>query len=98
MRIAQVAPLWESVPPKLYGGTERIVFYLTEELVRLGHDVTFFARGGSCTPATLDASCGGGLRLNQKCKGPPVYHFSMLHRGDWRRAGVDLIHFPTQSL
>ena len=57
MRIAQVAPLWESVPPKLYGGTERIVSYLTEELVRLGHDVTLFASGDSITTARLEAIC-----------------------------------------
>jgi len=64
MRIAQVAPLWESVPPKLYGGTERIVSYLTEELVRLGHDVTLFASGDSVTAARLEAICAHALRLN----------------------------------
>ena len=53
LRIAQVAPLYESVPPKLYGGTERIVSFLTEELVRLGHEVTLFASGDSRTRATL---------------------------------------------
>ena len=56
MRIAQVAPLIESVPPKHYGGTERIVSYLTEELVRAGHDVTLFASGDSVTNARLIAS------------------------------------------
>lgn len=55
MRIAQVSPLWESVPPKLYGGTERIVSYLTEELVRQGHQVTLFASGDSVTRAKLEA-------------------------------------------
>ena len=64
MRIAQVAPLWESVPPKLYGGTERIVSYLTEELVRLGHDVTLFASGDSLTAARLEPICAHALRLN----------------------------------
>src|SRR5215472_4032281 len=64
MRIAQVAPLWESVPPKLYGGTERIVSYLTEELVRTGHDVTLFASGDSETAARLEAMCPQALRLN----------------------------------
>jgi hypothetical protein len=54
MRIAQVAPLMESVPPRLYGGTERIVSYLTEELVQLGHDVTLFASADSITTAELD--------------------------------------------
>ena len=53
MRIAQVAPLYERVPPTTYGGTERVVSYLTEELVRLGHEVTLFATGDSCTSATL---------------------------------------------
>lgn len=64
MRIAQVAPLWESVPPKLYGGTERIVSYLTEELVRCGHDVTLFASGDSVTTARLEPICARALRLN----------------------------------
>ncbi|MBU6431885.1 MAG: glycosyltransferase family 4 protein [Nitrospirae bacterium] len=64
MKIAQVAPLWESVPPKLYGGTERIVSYLTEELVRMGHDVTLFASGDSETAARLEAVCPQALRLN----------------------------------
>jgi glycosyltransferase involved in cell wall biosynthesis len=63
MRIAQVAPLWESVPPKLYGGTERIVSYITEELVRLGHDVTLFASGDSVTQARLEPGCPQSLRL-----------------------------------
>ena len=53
LRIAQVSPLYESVPPKLYGGTERVVSYLTEELVALGHDVTLFASGDSKTAARL---------------------------------------------
>ena len=64
MRIAQVSPLWESVPPKLYGGTERIVSYLTEELVRQGHEVTLFASGDSVTRAKLEAPCQQALRLN----------------------------------
>jgi glycosyltransferase involved in cell wall biosynthesis len=64
MRIAQVAPLWESVPPKLYGGTERIVSYVTEELVRMGHDVTLFASGDSVTGGRLEPICPQALRLN----------------------------------
>ena len=64
MKIAQVSPLWESVPPKLYGGTERIVSYLTEELVRLGHDVTLFASGDSNTAAKLRAASPEALRLS----------------------------------
>ena len=64
MKIAQVAPLWESVPPKLYGGTERIVSYITEELVQMGHDVTLFASGDSVTAGRLEAVCRQALRLN----------------------------------
>ena len=65
MRIAQIAPLAEAVPPKLYGGTERVVSWLTEELVRLGHDVTLFATGDSQTAAKLVPGCEIGLRLQQ---------------------------------
>jgi glycosyltransferase involved in cell wall biosynthesis len=64
MNIAQVSPLWESVPPRCYGGTERIVSYITEELVRLGHDVTLFASGDSRTAARLEPICPQALRLN----------------------------------
>ena len=63
MRIAQVSPLWESVPPKLYGGTERVVSWITDELVRLGHDVTLFASGDSVSDARLEAICPEALRL-----------------------------------
>ena len=63
MKIAQIAPLWESVPPKLYGGTERVVSYMTEELVRQGHDVTLFASGDSQTTARLWAACPHSFRL-----------------------------------
>ena len=68
MKIAQIAPLWESVPPQLYGGTERIVSYLPEELVRLGHDVTLFASGDSRTSARLQAACPSALHL--RTEGP----------------------------
>src|ERR1700757_472435 len=67
MRIAQVAPLYESVPPSLYGGTERVVSYLTEELVHQGHEVTLFASGDSATKANLVAACRRSLRLNKQC-------------------------------
>ena len=67
LRIAQVSPLYESVPPKLYGGTERVVSYLTEELVDLGHDVTLFASGDSQTKARLVPCCPKALRLNPDC-------------------------------
>ena len=64
MRIAQIAPLTESVPPKLYGGTERIVSYLTEELTSLGHDVTLFASGDSETSAKLEPMSPRALRFD----------------------------------
>ena len=70
MRIAQVAPLYESCPPQLYGGTERVVSYLTEELVRQGHEVTLFASGDSQTRAILEAPCERALRLDANCKDP----------------------------
>src|SRR6266513_2464961 len=70
MRIAQVAPLYESVPIVLYGGTERVVSFLTEELVRMGHEVTLFASGDSVTNARLVAPCRRALRKNEKCKDP----------------------------
>ena len=73
MRIAQVAPLMESVPPKLYGGTERIVSYLTEELVHQGHEVTLFASGDSRTAANLHATVPAALRLNPGIKDPLAY-------------------------
>ena len=67
MRIAQIAPLYESVPPLNYGGTERVVSFLTEELVRLGHDVTLFASGDSTTQAELIAVCPRSLRTHGGC-------------------------------
>ena len=98
MKIAQVSPLFESCPPRLYGGTERIVSYLTEELVRLGHEVTLFASGDSCTAASLMAPCKQALRLNEACKDPLVYHLMMLHRVRQRAQDFDLIHFHTDYL
>ena len=80
MKIAQVSPLYESCPPRLYGGTERIVYYLTEELIRLGHEVTLFASGDSQTSAVLEAPCEQALRLSEACKDPLIYHLTMLHR------------------
>src|SRR6202162_5076745 len=98
MRIAQVAPLCESVPPKRYGGTERVVSYLTEELVRLGHEVTLFASGDSRTSATLDAGCEIALRLDDRCKDPLVYHLILLHRLRRRADEFDILHFHTDYL
>jgi len=80
MRIAQVAPLTEAVPPRLYGGTERVVHWLTEELVALGHDVTLFASGDSRTSARLDATWPKALRLDGAVRDPNALHMVMLER------------------
>ncbi len=101
MRIAQISPLMESVPPKLYGGTERVVSWLTEELVALGHDVTLFASGDSITSAELVSCTDGALRLDPNCKDPfphlmksldvvrtGAYEFDLLH------FHIDIFHFP----
>src|SRR3984957_9242448 len=80
MRIAQVAPLTEAVPPKLYGGTERAVHWLTEELVALGHDVTLFASGDSHTSAKLDATWPKALRLDGAVRDPNALHMLMRER------------------
>jgi len=80
MRIAQVAPLTEAVPPKLYGGTERVVHWLTEELVALGHDVTLFASGDSQTSAKLDALWPRALRLDGSVRDPNALHMVLLER------------------
>src|SRR6478752_6355135 len=80
MRIAQVAPLTEAVPPKLYGGTERVVHWLTEELVALGNDVTLFASGDSQTSAKLDSTWPRALRLDGSVRDPNALHMVMLER------------------
>jgi len=98
MRIAQVAPLYESVPPQGYGGTERVVSYLTEELVRRGHDVTLFASGDSLTEAELVPCCARSLRLDPGCKDPLVYHYVMLERMTQRAADFDVLHFHIDYL
>jgi glycosyltransferase involved in cell wall biosynthesis len=98
MRIAQVAPLIESVPPKHYGGTERIVSYLTEELVRLGHEVTLFASGDSVTSARLIASCERSLRKNERCKDPVAREVLLLDHVMERAGEFDVIHFHTGYL
>src|SRR2546425_1023654 len=98
MRIAQVAPLYESVPPQDYGGTERVVSYLTEELVAQGHDVTLFASGDSVTGARLIAGCPRSLRLDPNCRDSLAYHLVMLEQV-WRRAGdFEVIHFHVDYL
>ncbi|MGB8526669.1 MAG: glycosyltransferase family 4 protein [Rhodoplanes sp.] len=93
MRIAQVAPLCESVPPRLYGGSERIVSYLTEELVRLRHDVTLFASGDSVTAAELAPCVPIALRLNKTVRDPIPYFMLMMGRVAERAAEFDIIHF-----
>jgi glycosyltransferase involved in cell wall biosynthesis len=98
MRIAQVAPLIESVPPKHYGGTERIVSYLTEELVRAGHDVTLFASGDSVTTARLIASCERSLRKNERCKDPVAREVLLVDHVIEYVNEFDLIHFHTGYL
>jgi glycosyltransferase involved in cell wall biosynthesis len=80
MRIAQVAPLTEAVPPRFYGGTERVVHWLTEELVALGHDVTLFASGDSQTSAKLDATWPKALRLDGAVRDANALHIVMLER------------------
>jgi hypothetical protein len=95
MRIAQVAPLTEAVPPKLYGGTERVVHWLTEELVALGHDVTLFASGDSQTSAKLDATWPRALRLDGAVRDPNALHIVMLERVRQKcdNEEFDLLHF-----
>jgi glycosyltransferase involved in cell wall biosynthesis len=101
MRIAQVAPLIESVPPQAYGGTERVVAYLTEELVRQGHDVTLFASGDSQTSATLVACAPRALRLDPAVTDPIAHQMleiervaSMADRFDIIHWHLDYFHFP----
>jgi glycosyltransferase involved in cell wall biosynthesis len=98
MRIAQVAPLYESVPPRLYGGTERVVSWLTEKLVSLGHDVTLFASGDSVTNARLVPACKKALRLDPECIDPLAHHTLMVERVFSQAAEFDLIHFHIDYL
>jgi glycosyltransferase involved in cell wall biosynthesis len=98
MKIAQVAPLMESVPPRLYGGTERIVSYITEELVEQGHDVTLFASGDSITSARLVSPCAQALRLNPDAVDALPLHFLQLEQVFARLAQFDVIHFHTDYL
>ena len=97
MRIAQIAPLAESVPPKLYGGTERVVSYLTEQLVALGHDVTLFASGDSVTRARLQACCEHALRLNGTTD-PLAQTVLMLERVFSQAEQFDVLHFHIDYL
>ncbi|MET0657908.1 MAG: glycosyltransferase family 4 protein [Steroidobacteraceae bacterium] len=98
MKIAQVAPLMESVPPRLYGGTERVVSYLTEELVRLGHNVTLFASGDSQTAAKLVASVPQALRLNPAVNDSLPYAVLQLEHLRQRIQEFDVVHFHSDYL
>jgi glycosyltransferase involved in cell wall biosynthesis len=93
MRIAQIAPLVESVPPRLYGGTERIVSHLTEELVRQGHDVTLFASGDSVTTADLVPCSLTALRLDPSVQDPIPHYMLMLDQVRERADEFDILHF-----
>jgi glycosyltransferase involved in cell wall biosynthesis len=93
MKIAQIAPLVESVPPWLYGGTERIVSYLTEELVAQGHDVTLFASADSTTSARLVACCEQALRLNPAVRDPIPYSIIMLDKLRRMASQFEILHF-----
>ncbi len=93
MKIAQVAPLMESVPPRLYGGTERIVSYLTEELVRQGHEVTLFASGDSITSANLVECVPQALRLDPNVRDTIPYYMLMLDRVRRQADDFDILHF-----
>ncbi|MCC6458721.1 MAG: glycosyltransferase family 4 protein [Caldilineaceae bacterium] len=98
MRIAQVSPLYESVPPKLYGGTERVVSFLTEELVQQGHEVTLFASGDSVTQARLVAPCERSLRLDPECVDQMAHHILMLEQVVQQVDNFDIIHFHLDYL
>ncbi len=93
MRIAQVAPLYESVPPKLYGGTERVVSWLTEELVRMGHDVTLFASADSKTSARLISAAPQALRLNDQVNEEIPYIMIELEQVKQHAREFDFIHW-----
>jgi glycosyltransferase involved in cell wall biosynthesis len=98
MRIAQIAPLYERVPPLLYGGTERVVSYLTEELVSQGHDVTLFASGDSITRARLVPCSERSLRLDKQVIDPLAHHFVMLEEVFARADEFDILHFHIDYL
>jgi glycosyltransferase involved in cell wall biosynthesis len=93
MRVALVSPLHESVPPRLYGGTERVVAYLADELVRLGHVVTLFATADSQTRAQLRPMTPVGLRLDAACRDPLAHHIAMVARVAEAATEFDVVHF-----
>jgi glycosyltransferase involved in cell wall biosynthesis len=93
MHIAQIAPLTEAIPPKLYGGTERVVSWLTEELIALGHEVTLFASGDSHTSARLEPIWPRALRLDGAVRDPNALHMLMLEKVYQRSSEFDFLHF-----
>ncbi len=95
MRIAQVAPLTESVPPRTYGGTERVVSYLTESLVAQGHEVTLYASGDTVTSAKLRAGCPRSLRTDPEAGDTVHVHLQMMQGILAEAANFDVIHFHT---
>jgi glycosyltransferase involved in cell wall biosynthesis len=104
MKIAQVSPLYESVPPQNYGGTERVVSYLTEELVREGHQVTLYASGDSVTQARLVPMCARSLRLDPHAVDHLAHHMIMVsrvlrdsHQYDIIHFHIDYLHYPPSS-
>ncbi len=92
MKIAQVSPLFESVPPKYYGGTERVISYLTEELVKMGHDVTLYASGDSVTQARLRSMCHRALRLDKHSVDPTADHVFLAEQVFNDSGSFDVIH------
>ena len=98
MRIAQVAPLYESVPPQLYGGTERVVSYLTEALVEMGHEVTLFASGDSVTHAKLVAACPRSLWNSADCRETLPHHVRLMNMVFEDVSRFDVVHFHTDYL
>lgn len=98
MKIAQVPPLFESVPPKMYGGTERVVSYLTEELVRQGHQVTLFGTNDSVTSAQINPVCEQAIRLNADCVDPIAWHIYQLQLVQECADEFDVIHFHNDYL
>jgi glycosyltransferase involved in cell wall biosynthesis len=98
LRIAQVAPLIERVPPEGYGGTERVVSWLTEELVRQGHHVTLFATGDSRTSAVLVPCADRALRTPEGTLDPIPWHLAMLERVEARARSFDVVHYHTELL
>ncbi len=93
MKIAQIAPLFEAVPPKFYGGTERVVSFLTEELVAMGHDVTLFASGDSVTNAKLEAAWPQALRLDNTIRDTLAPQMLLMEHVFEMANQFDILHF-----